>query len=80
MFTYEKKHRALQLYEQTHSVTETIRILGYPECVLSQSQILQERHDFGQAVSSFISSFSGIRPTSPSGKRKTEKSRKPHGK
>ena len=31
MFTYEKKVRALQLYEQTHSVTETIRILGYPE-------------------------------------------------
>ena len=62
MFTYEKKHRALQLYEQTHSVTE------------------QERHDFGQAVSSFISSFSGIRPTSPIGKGKTEKSRKPHGK
>ena len=31
LFTYEKKHRALQLYEQTHSVTETIRILGYPE-------------------------------------------------
>lgn len=31
MFTYEKKVRALQLYEQTHSVTETIRILDYPE-------------------------------------------------
>lgn len=31
LFTYEKKVRALQLYEQTHSVTETIRILGYPE-------------------------------------------------
>lgn len=30
MFTYEKKIRALQLYEQTHSVTETIRILNYP--------------------------------------------------
>ena len=25
LFTYEKKVRALQLYEQTHSVTETIR-------------------------------------------------------
>ena len=31
LFTYEKKVHALQLYEQTHSVTETIRILGYPE-------------------------------------------------
>ncbi len=31
LFTYEKKFRALQLYEQTHSVSETIRILGYPE-------------------------------------------------
>ena len=30
MFTHEKKIRALQLYEQTHSVTETIRILNYP--------------------------------------------------
>ena len=30
MFTYEKKIRALQLYEKTHSVTETIRILNYP--------------------------------------------------
>jgi hypothetical protein len=31
LFTYQKRIRALQLYEETHSVTETIRILGYPE-------------------------------------------------
>lgn len=30
MLTYEKRIRALQLYEQTKSVTETIRVLGYP--------------------------------------------------
>lgn len=30
MFAYEKRIRALQMYEQTKSVTETIRILGYP--------------------------------------------------
>jgi transposase-like protein len=31
LFSYEKRNRALELYEQTRSVTETIRILGYPE-------------------------------------------------
>ena len=30
MFTYEKRVRALQVYEETHSVTKTIRMLGYP--------------------------------------------------
>lgn len=30
MFAYEKRARALQMYEETHSVTETIRVLGYP--------------------------------------------------
>lgn len=30
MFTYEKSVRSLQLYEQTHSITAIIRILGYP--------------------------------------------------
>lgn len=30
MLSYEKRIRALQMYEQTKSVTETIRILGYP--------------------------------------------------
>ena len=30
MFTNQKRIRALQLYEETHSVTEAIRILGYP--------------------------------------------------
>jgi transposase-like protein len=31
LFSYEKRIRALELYEQTRSVTETIRILDYPE-------------------------------------------------
>jgi putative transposase len=31
LYTYEKRVRALQSYRDTHSVTETIRILGYPE-------------------------------------------------
>ena len=31
MYTYEKRIRALQKYEETGSVTETIRTLGYPE-------------------------------------------------
>lgn len=30
LFAYEKRARALQMYEETHSVTETIRVLGYP--------------------------------------------------
>lgn len=30
MFTYEKRERALQTYEDTHSVTKTIHSLGYP--------------------------------------------------
>ena len=30
MFTYEKRISALQMYEGTHSVTNTIRALGYP--------------------------------------------------
>lgn len=30
MFTYEKRVRALETYKETRSVTETIRVLGYP--------------------------------------------------
>ena len=30
LFTYEKRIRALLMYKDTHSVTETIRVLGYP--------------------------------------------------
>ena len=30
MYSQEQKEKAIQLYDQTKSVTETIRILGYP--------------------------------------------------
>ena len=32
MYSKEQKDIALQIYHQTESVTETIRILGYPTC------------------------------------------------
>lgn len=44
LFTYEKKFRALQLYEQTHSVSETIRILGYPERATLYRWIFEKEH------------------------------------
>ena len=44
LFTYEKKVRALQLYEQIHSVTETIRILGYPERATLYRWISEKGH------------------------------------
>lgn len=45
MFSYERRIRALQIYEQTKSVTETIQILGYPDRQTLYKWVTNQKQD-----------------------------------